>query len=754
MDLREYYRILKRRKWVIFVSFLIVFVSYVFTLLNRPIYYHAYSTIILRDPTIEERLFSAFSGIGGARVTMQAQLQLMGSSFFKKRVAETAHVVLMNPKLDIENKDEKKEFEQKVAAVAKDQSSKQPQLKLHLTLDEVAASVAVAQVGDTGMIRIDVSHREEHKAKAIANAYAWMSMKRNKEISQEQFEQATAYIKGQLKKYQNNLIKAEGEIREFNRQEGVIDFDAEVLDRIARLSDYHVSLEQLDMQEQEGKLLSSQIAGQMTVTGETKLRNSLIPNPILDEYQRVLFPMELQLVELEEKYTPEHPKIAVLTRKIKDVKDRLNTKVSKYVEVPVQVANPAYEYLSQQLIQQQLNSVAVGVRRKAIANFIEKEQNSLSMLSGKQLKYARSLREKNTSERLALALQDMLERMSVAAVMKTGNAQILDLSASAGRVSPFDLQKISLMLIVAFACSVFVGVAWELLDDTIKTPHEVKRYMNLSVLGSIPHVSDNTDRLITKLSYKMPLCDAYNKTTFQMESLCLDLGYKALLFTSAKSGEGKSTVLTNTGISLARNGEKVVLVDGDLRRPSLHKLMGVTNTVGFTSILTGELVAKETLLQISQGASSDRANGMTSMESAVQAVMQPTEVDGLYVVPSGPLVSNPVGLLRRPEMKTFLEILKSKADIVLFDSPPVMALIDAALLATHVDASIVILDATSIKRREAMLAKQALVNLKAKILGSILNNCMAEEEYYYYYYSSYYSYGDTKRRKSGSRHKG
>lgn len=750
MDLREYIRILKRRKWVILVSFLVVFVSYIFTLLQRPVYYTSYSTIFLRDPTIEERLFSAFSGIGAVRVTMQTQLQTMGARSFQESVADVA-TCLLNHFKAIKCAKYEKLFQDEAGKTFKEKVSKDAVPGTTITADEVASSARVAQVGDTGMIRIDVSTRENFKATNIAGAYAEVAQQKNTDISTEQINNATTYIEEQLVNYHKKLSESENKLREFNRKEGVVDFDAEVLDRITRLSDYHVALEQLDMQEQEGKLLSSQIMGQLSVVGENRIRNTLVPNPVEEEYRRALFPMEMQLVELEEKYTSEHPKVLVLKKKIGDLKERLQTKVSKYVEVPSQVPNPTYEYLSQQLVQQQLNAIANGVRRHAISNFIDKEQTNLSSLSEKQLQYARFLREKTTAERMALALEDMLERMRVAGKMKSGNAQILDHAGDAVRVSPFDLQKVLFMLVVAFSSAVFLGVVWELLDDTIKTPHEVKRYINVPVLGTIPHVSDATDRLITKLSYKMPLCDAYNKVTFQMESLCLDFGYKSLIVTSAKSGEGKSTLLANTGISLARNGEKVILVDADLRRPSLHKLMGVTNTVGLTSILTGELMAKETLLHISQGTEKEKTEGINTLDAVVHAALQTTEVDGLYVLTSGPLVSNPVGLLRRPEMKKLLEVLKSHSDLVLFDSPPVMALIDAALIATYVDAAILILDASSIKRKEAMMAKQAISNMKAKILGSILNNNMAEEEYYYYYYSSYYYGGDHRRKRSGSR---
>lgn len=750
MDLREYIRILRRRKWVILVSFLVVFVFYVVTLLRRPVYYTSYSTLFLRDPTIEERLFSAFSGIGAVRVTMQTQLQTMGARSFQETVADVATCLLNNfAAKDCERY--KKLFLDDAGKTFKDKFTKEAAAGEKVTADEVVSSAHVGQVGETGMIRIDVSTRERVKATVIAGAYAEAAQQKNTDISTEQINNATTYIDEQLGNYHKKLAESENKLREFNKKEGVVDFDAEVMDRITRLSDYHVALEQLDMQEQEGKLLSTQIMGQLSIVGESKIRNTLIPNPVEEEYRRALFPMEMQLVELEEKYTGEHPKVAVLKKKIGDLKDRLKTKVSKYVEVPSQIPNPTYEYLSQQLVQQQLNAIANGVRRRAISSFIEKEQTSLSSLSDKQLQYARYLREKTTAERMALALEDMLERMRVAGKMKSGNAQILDHAGDAVRVSPFDMQKIAFMILVAFASSVFLGVVWELLDDTIKTPHEVKRYVNVPVLGTIPHVSDSGDRLITKLSYKMPLCDAYNKVTFQMESLCLDLGYKSLLVTSAKSGEGKSTILANTGISLARNGERVILIDGDLRRPSLHKLLGVTNTVGLTSILTGELMAKEALLQISQGSEKEEPQSHDPMEAVVHAALQPTEVEGLFVLTSGPLVSNPVGLLRRPEFKKLLEILKAKSDLVLFDSPPVMALIDAALLASHVDASVLIFDASSIKRKEGMMAKQAISNLKAKILGAILNNSMAEEEYYYYYYSSYYYGGDHRRRKSSPR---
>jgi capsular exopolysaccharide synthesis family protein len=189
---------------------------------------------------------------------------------------------------------------------------------------------------------------------------------------------------------------------------------------------------------------------------------------------------------------------------------------------------------------------------------------------------------------------------------------------------------------------------------------------------------------------------------------------KSLLITSSIRGEGKTTTSVNLGIILAQTGKKILIVDTDLRRPRIHKAFNTGRDVGMTNLLIGE--------------------------SRLEDVVIPTDVKNLDILPSGPLPPNPAELVSSAKMKELIAYIDSKYDTVIFDSPPLVAVTDAALLATLVDGILLVVEAASVPRELLKQGLDRLLNVKANILGSILNNVNLQKGSYYYYYYHYYHY--------------
>ena len=218
-------------------------------------------------------------------------------------------------------------------------------------------------------------------------------------------------------------------------------------------------------------------------------------------------------------------------------------------------------------------------------------------------------------------------------------------------------------------------------------------------------------KLIVNEQTKSPIAEAYRtlRTNIQFSKPASQL--KVLLFTSAGPGEGKSTTVANTAVTLAQSGKKVIIVDCDLRKPVQHKIFGLINQ-GITNILAEEL--------------------------CLSNFIQNTEVENLRVLTSGPIPPNPSELLGSLKMQQVIDDLKMQADYLLIDSPPVIAVTDACVLASKVDGISLVLDVGSVRPEMAKKAKELLVNAKGSILGVILNRVEIEEEYalYYYYYNN------------------
>ncbi len=287
-------------------------------------------------------------------------------------------------------------------------------------------------------------------------------------------------------------------------------------------------------------------------------------------------------------------------------------------------------------------------------------------------------------------------------------------------VAPRTLLNTALGLISGLVLGVSTAFLLEYLDDSIRSPEELEQELGLSALGAIgrmEHVRQLTDRLVTHPGCHGGVIEAYRVLRTNLSFSDVDNPSGSLLVTSAGPGEGKTTTLANLGIVMAQAGKKVILVDADLRRPSLHKLFGLENRRGLTDLFLGVQV---------------QGNGL----------LQPTDVPGLLVLPSGPLPRNPPDLLSSKKMGLIVEELRKQADMVLLDSPPVMGMADAALLAAQAENVLLVVDIDQTPRDTLRRAKEILEKADARVLGVVLNRLVPGRRggpYYYYYYHRYYA---------------
>ncbi len=216
------------------------------------------------------------------------------------------------------------------------------------------------------------------------------------------------------------------------------------------------------------------------------------------------------------------------------------------------------------------------------------------------------------------------------------------------------------------------------------------------------------DHLITVADPRSPVSEAYRTLRTNLDFSSLDKPIKTMLVTSAGPEEGKSTVLANLAVTTAQAGRKVILVDCDLRRPTLHNIFNLKNDVGLTTMVVDD----------------------AAMESPP---LQDTGVEGLQLVSSGPLPPNPSELLGSRRMEEIIAALLERADVVLFDAPPVVAVTDAAVLATKVDGVLLVINAGGTKRDYARAAKARLEKVNANLLGAVLNNVRFDVSLHRYY---------------------
>jgi capsular exopolysaccharide synthesis family protein len=218
-----------------------------------------------------------------------------------------------------------------------------------------------------------------------------------------------------------------------------------------------------------------------------------------------------------------------------------------------------------------------------------------------------------------------------------------------------------------------------------------------------------SDLLVTLSTPRSPVSEAYRTLRTNLQFMSPDKPLQTLLVTSSGPEEGKSTMLANLAVAMAQGEKKVILVDCDLRRPTLHKLFGLAHGQGLTTMMVDE-------------------------KALSNPPLQETGVPGLLLLASGPLPPSPSDLLGSRRMDRALALLKERADIVLLDSPPVMAVSDAAVLATKVDGVLLVVSAGQTKRDSVQAAKAKLQQVSANLLGAVLMNVPLDASLQQYYY--------------------
>jgi capsular exopolysaccharide synthesis family protein len=441
---------------------------------------------------------------------------------------------------------------------------------------------------------------------------------------------------------------------------------------------------------------------------QDEVKNIKLAEPI----EKKLVDLEFELAELMQKYTEKHPRVIQVREQIKEM---------------------------------------------------EKE---LKGFSGAELEYARLNREAEVNKKLYAMLKEKLEEARITEAQKVGDVSVVDPAVKPG--APVSTNK-NTGIIVGAMMGLVLGVAFafifETLDTSIGTIEDVENTIKLPVLGLVPSVDyefKSKQGILLKLKERIfptPKTDAeerfihlvchYKPKALVTEAfrnirtnLKLDGSKKTILVTSSNPREGKSTIVTNLGVVTAQARARVVLVSADLRRPSLTRTFGIKKEPGLTEFLTGAVDLDQALKSIT-----DIMLGEMQFD---EIMSQSPGLENVWILPAGRLPSNPAEILGLKKTAELIEELKRRFDVVIFDSPPVLPVTDASLLAPKMDAVIIVYEVGRTSREALLRSKIQLESVGAKIVGVILNNTKPQAEaasgypYYYHYKYGYYGKDESK----------
>lgn len=350
--------------------------------------------------------------------------------------------------------------------------------------------------------------------------------------------------------------------------------------------------------------------------------------------------------------------------------------------------------------------------------------------------YARLESNLTTYRSAKTSLVQSLEQIRLTEAQSTATIiMVEEAKPSNNPIRPKTLTNILITILGGLVLAVVVIFAAEFFDDTLRDPSDVERITGLPVLGAISKFDTSQSELVAHISPRTPVAEAFRSIRTNIQFTSVDKNPRVILVTSPSPSDGKSTVAANLAVVISQSNKQVVLMDTDLRRPRVHKVLGLSNRHGLTELFV-------------------------QPEIDFEGITQESGVNNLTILTSGGIPPNPSELLGTEKMETIIHAMLDKFDTVVIDSPPVLAVTDASVLVQKVDGVILVVKPGQTKLAAIRQSYEQLRRAGAKVLGVVLNGIELKRSRYYYYYQYrgyYYSYysnytenGDKRRDKKSS----
>ncbi len=563
-------------------------------------------------------------------------------------------------------------------------------------------TVSIVRISATNLFTITCSSKNPKLSQGIANSLAKGALEDNLKIVREAYASGKYFIDDQILKVKREYLRYQSRLKEFKSRQQTVDLDSEVkvaIEKIAELykqkEDNIIDLEQAHaelrvLKEQVGKVDSTRV-----------LPNMMTENPIIKSQRDKITDLEFQYVKLTLELTEEHPDVVSVKRQLEKAKKDLEKEVVVY-----QNANALSSDYERKIASLEVHLVGVNAD-------IEKYLAIFKTLPEKIMLQSRLVLQLSVTENLYKFLLQRKSEIAITEATTLSNIRIVDPAVLLPIDQPTKPSKVVNLVVGLFLgmfAAVGLSLVFENVDTTIKTSEDITKIKNVAFLGTIPLIKKGSSLLIAKRELVDPICESYRTVRNSIRFSSLDKPLKRILITSAGPGEGKTLTAVNLSVSMAREGKKVLLMDTDLRRSMVHKHFNIRNTVGVTNVLLGEKDTKDAIFK--------------------------TEVEGLSVMPAGPVPFDPAKLLESHKMHQLVADLSEKFDIVVLDTAPALVIDDAIILSPHVDGVVDVVESGRATVQVVTKMEEVFRLAKATLLGVVLNkqkSLRGTSDYYRYY---------------------
>jgi capsular exopolysaccharide synthesis family protein len=676
----DYWRVIRSRKEIILAVMLLVVVTGVLYTMSLPRLYQAQARIQVREDVLDVPVFEREFAGGWNPFFLRTQYEIIQSRPILYSVAANLDLArVWGEKLN---------------------SDKSP-LSKDDTYQTLVRAVHVEQFRDTSLIAINVTRELPEEASRIANEVATVYRDQRLSVKRNELKRGIDAIRNEVEKQRERVNSQEKKVEELRKELGVSMLNS------GGPAGTGYRVDKIRLQQMEADRIAARVdmiyrkarMEQLDGMSSTELMESasvIAQDQEIMTIRRQMVDTDVSLRLMLETYGENHPDVLRTKAGLDELKKKMESAVTglrRGMKTEYEVSLARYEALETEL---------KSAREADIAAEGEKF-----------LPFTKAERDVELERSVLQAMEARVRQEAIKLEVPSTPVELIDPAEppqSTRPVSPNIPMYVTISFIVGLVIGVGLAFFIEYLDTSVKTVDDVERYLGLPVIGVIPQkvrpmIEDGPDS---------PYAEAYRVLRTNLLFANKGVPGGAFAMTSGGVGEGKSTTLFNLAYVCAAIGDKVLIVDSDLRRPVQHTIMGMQNRFGLTNVLMRDVPIEETIKPV-------------------------PNVPNLHFLPSGKLPRSSVGVLNTQRMRELIKNLKARYDYVFFDSPPVVGVSDASILASEVDGVMLVVQYRKYPRVMSLRAKRMVENVGGKLVGVVLNNINIMRDDYYYYYHSYYS---------------
>ncbi|HWN10304.1 MAG TPA: polysaccharide biosynthesis tyrosine autokinase [Pyrinomonadaceae bacterium] len=749
LHLRDYWRTIRKRLWLIIGLALIVSAIAAIRQADQPDIFQARSRVQVDTETYSPALGASKGSsfyVDNSYMDPEyfnTQVQIVTSPTLLRRVAKTLDLEHNRTFLDprVENRStwqsvlrmvgfrqQVKEPAKPTNRILKEGSNKIPTSadfsvedpgeieRLAPYVDTLAGMLDVSQVKKTRLIDIRASHTDPAVATKVVNTTADAFAMWNMEMKTKTNTVAGAYMQKRIAELQSQIRNGEEQLVNYAQSHEILSLDASqntVVERLAGLN------KELLVAENERNLAEAAYRTTRMMPGAAEA-NAEVSDKQIADFKSRLAELKQKRSQLLLTDTDESPEVRDVAQQIAVIEQQLaETRGSAKTTLTVNLETNYRKALA---------------REKTLRESFNKQRSETVAQNQAAINYNILKQEIETNKGLLEGLMQRSKENDVSMAGTPNNIHVVDYSAvPPGPIGPRRTQAIMFASILALAFGVGLALFLEYLDDTIKNPNDIESGLRLPALAVIPMAGKLTSRLspftgvlhrggesgkgpelLINTDGPSQQAEAYKHLRTSLLLSTPGRAPKTLLVTSSVPAEGKTTTVVNTATVLAQTGAKVLVIDADMRRPRLHHVFGLSNTAGLSAILSSEITEAETLAKINQYKDTN-----------------------IYLLSSGAIPPNPAELLGSNQMKGLLDLAGDFFQYIVIDSPPIASFTDGVLISSLVDGVLLVVHGGKTSRQVVKRTRQMLQEIGAKIIGVVLNKAEVRAGDYYYYHYDY-----------------